>query len=145
MREQGILFEPLASDTHDQNGRAERLGGVIIAKARLIRIRAKLSHNLWQETVNTAVYLYNRTLRYANNWQTLYKRFYTYLSQQEGTGNTVRKPQLAHLKAYGCRAYAITKDAQLKRKRLLKLNPQAHIGYLVSYDFTNIYRIWVPH
>jgi hypothetical protein len=62
MREQGILFEPLASDTYDQNGRAERLRGVIIAKARSMRIKAKLPHDLWQETVNTAVYLYNRTL-----------------------------------------------------------------------------------
>jgi hypothetical protein len=81
MREQGTLFEPSASDTHDQNGRAERLGGVIMAKARSMCIRAKLLHNLWQETVNTAVYLYNRTLRYANNWQTPYERFYTYLGQ----------------------------------------------------------------
>jgi hypothetical protein len=111
IREQGISFEPSAPDTHDQNRRAERSGGVIMAKARSMRIRAKLSHDLWQETVNTAVYLYNRTLRYANDWQTPYERFYTYLSQQEGTENTARKPQLAHLKAYGCRAYAMTKDA----------------------------------
>jgi hypothetical protein len=116
-----------------------------MAKARSMRIRAKLSHDLWQKTVNTAVYLYNRTLWYANDWQTPYERFYTYLSQQEGTENTARKPQLAHLKAHSCRAYAMTKDAQLKRKRLLKLDLQAHIGYLVSYDSTNIYRIWVPH
>jgi hypothetical protein len=61
MYEQGILFEPSAPDTHDQNGRAERLGGVIIAKGRSMRIRAKLPHDLWQETVNTAVYLYNQT------------------------------------------------------------------------------------
>jgi hypothetical protein len=74
-------------------------------------IKAKLSHNLCQKTVNTAVYLYNQTLQYTNDWQTLYKRFYIYLGQQEGTENTIRKPQLAHLKAYGCREYAITKDA----------------------------------
>jgi hypothetical protein len=145
MCEQGILFEPSALNTHDQNGQAERLEGIIIAKARLIRIKAKFLYNLWQETVNTAVYLYNRTLRYANDWQTLYKRFYIYLGQQEGTGNTAKKPQLAHLKAYGCRAYAMTKDAQLKRKRLLKLDPRTYIGYLVGYNSTNIYKIWVPH
>jgi hypothetical protein len=39
----------------------------------------------------------------------------------------------------------MTKDAQLKRKRLLKLDPRAHIGYLVGYNSTNIYRIWVSH
>ena len=36
-------------------------------------------------------------------------------------------------------------NAQLKKNRLMKLNPRAHIGYLVGYDSTNIYRIWIPH
>jgi len=39
----------------------------------------------------------------------------------------------------------MTSDAQLKRKRLRKLDPRAHIGYLVGYDSTNIYRIWIPY
>jgi hypothetical protein len=39
----------------------------------------------------------------------------------------------------------MTPEAQLKKKRLMKLNPRAHIGYLVRYDSTNIYRIWIPH
>ena len=39
----------------------------------------------------------------------------------------------------------MTKDAQLKRNRRNKLNPRAKIGYLVGYDSTNIYRIWIPH
>ena len=25
-----------------------------------------------------------------------------------------------------------------------KLKPRAHIGYLVGYDSTNIFRIWIP-
>ena len=36
-------------------------------------------------------------------------------------------------------------DAQLKKKRLNKLDLWAHISYLVGYDFTNIYRIWIPY
>ena len=112
-----------------------------------MRIGARLPHDLWQETVNSAVYLFNRTPRYSNNWQTPYERFYTYLDQEVGTDlePILRRPQLAYLKAYGCRAYAMTKDAQLKKKRLFKLDPRAHIGYLVGYDSTNIYRIWIPH
>jgi hypothetical protein len=27
---------------------------------------------------------------------------------------------------------------------LRKLDPRAHIGYLVGYDSTNIYRVWIP-
>jgi len=70
----------------------------------------------------------------------LYKRFYTFLAN-----GRLKKPQLAHLKAYDCRAYTIILDAQLKKKRLSKLDPQAHISYLVGYDSINIYRIWIPH
>jgi hypothetical protein len=38
----------------------------------------------------------------------------------------------------------MTANAQLKKKRLRKLDPRAHIGYLVGYA-SNIYRIWIPH
>ena len=34
-------------------------------------------------------------------------------------------------------------DAQLKKKRLSKLDPRAYIGYLVGYNSTNIYRIQI--
>jgi len=36
-------------------------------------------------------------------------------------------------------------DAQLKKKRLSKLDLQAHISYLVGYDSINMYRIWIPY
>ena len=39
----------------------------------------------------------------------------------------------------------MTLEVQLKKKQLMKLNLQAHISYLVGYDSTNIYRIWIPH
>src|SRR5216117_4081075 len=39
----------------------------------------------------------------------------------------------------------MTREAQLKKEKEWKLNPRAHIGYLVRYDSTNIFRIWIPH
>ena len=39
----------------------------------------------------------------------------------------------------------MTSDTQLKKKRLNKLDPRAYIGYLVGYDSTNIYKIWIPY
>jgi hypothetical protein len=140
LRSQGITFEPSAPHTQAQNGTAERSGGVITERARAMRIAANLPHDLWNEIVNCAVYLRDRTPRESNGWISPYERFYTYLANGRS-----RKPQLAHLKAYGCRAYAMTSDAQLKKKRLSKLDPRAHIGYLVGYNSTNIYRIWIPH
>jgi len=140
LRTQTITFEPSAPRTQDQNGTAERSGGVVIGKARAMRIGANLPHDLWDEIVNCAVYLRDRTPRESNGWESPYEKFHTFLAN-----GRVKKPQLAHLKAYGCRAYAMTSNAQLKKERLRKLDPRAHIGYLVGYDSTNIYRIWIPH
>jgi hypothetical protein len=55
-----------------------------------------------------------------------------------------RKPQQAHLKVYGCKAFTMTTDAMKKASRLQRLKPKVWIGYLVGYDSTNIYRIWNP-
>ncbi len=52
--------------------------------------------------------------------------------------------QLAHLKVYGCRVYVMTSEAQLKQKWLKKLDSCIHIGYLVGYISTNIYKVWIP-
>lgn len=106
---------------------------MIIEKSWVRRITANLPHDLWREIISAAVYLKNRTPRDSNGWKTPYELFY------------LKQPYLSHLKAYGCRAYAMTSRAQLKRKKLRKLDPRAHIGYLVGYDSTNIFRVWVPH
>jgi Reverse transcriptase (RNA-dependent DNA polymerase) len=144
LNEKRIDCEPSAPRTPQQNGLAERSGGVIMARARAMRIGAKLPHDLWKEIVNTAVYLYNRTPRENLEWKTPYEVFYTHAAKLTGV-DEVRKPQLAHLQAYGCRAYAMTENAQLKKQRLRKLDPRAHIGYLVGYNSTNIFRVWIPH
>ena len=141
LRSQGISFEPSAPNTQAQNGIAEHSGGVIVEKARAMRLSANLPHDLWNEIVNCAVYLRDRTPRESSGWKSPYEMFHSYLNE----GQRQSKPQLVHLKAYGCRAYAMTSEAQLKKKGLMKLNPRAHIGYLVGYDSTNIYRIWIPH
>jgi hypothetical protein len=139
-----IDCEVSAPRTQQQNGLGERSGGVIMTRARAMRIGANLPHNLWKETVNAAAYLHNRTPRENLGWKTPYEVFYSHTAKLAGM-DEVRQPQLAHLRAYGCRAYAMTEDAQLKRNRLRKLDPRAHIGYLVGYNSTNIFRIWIPH
>jgi hypothetical protein len=50
---------------------------------------------------------------------------------------------LAHLHLLGCKAYVLDKTIP-KRHRLIKLDPRAYISYLVGYDSTNIFRIWIP-
>jgi hypothetical protein len=124
----GITTERSAPATPAQNGAAERSGGVIVIKARCLRITANLPANLWPETVKTAGYLNNYTPKRHLGWKTPMEAL------------TEQKPSLSHLHVYGCRAYALNKHIP----RLDKLRPRAHIGYFVGIDSTNIYRIWIP-
>ena len=47
---------------------------------------------------------------------------------------------IAHLKVYGCRAYPLIHEIPKKQK----LQPRAQIGYLIGYNSSNIFRIWIP-
>jgi hypothetical protein len=62
-----------------------------------------------------------------------------------GLENTIQvchqeEANLAHLEVFGCRAYPLIYGI----KYLKKLDPRAHVGYLVGYDSSNIFRVWVP-
>jgi reverse transcriptase-like protein/Pol polyprotein/gag-pre-integrase-like protein len=130
----GILPERTAPDTPDQNGPSERSGGVIVGKARRLRIDALLPEDLWPEFIRAAVYLMNRSPTRVLDWQTPIER----LGQLLGFENA--KPNLFQLKVYGCRSYARIRN--LPRKR--KMAARALIGYLIGYEGTNIFRIWIP-
>jgi hypothetical protein len=139
-----IKVEPSAPNTQAQNGGAEASGSIIKAKARAMRVGARLPEHLWVEIYRAAAYLYNRTPKYMHNWRTPYDRFHTYLAHRDGIVVEDRKPYQAHLRVYGCKAYAMTQEAQRHLQRRHKLNPRAWIGFLVGYESTNIYRIWNP-
>lgn len=124
----GITTERSAPATPAQNGAAERAGGVIVTRARAMRLAAQLPAELWPEIIMTAGYLNNRTPKRVLQWKTPYEAL------------TAVKPQLSHLHPFGCRAYPLNKHIP----RLQKLAPRAFIGYLVGYDSSNIYRIWIP-
>jgi hypothetical protein len=75
-----------------------------------MRLDANLSWELWLEVTRAAVYLYNRTPNYSNNWKTPYEIFFTYTAFSNGRINLLRKPNLSYLKAYGSKAFAISDD-----------------------------------
>ena len=122
------------------------MGHLIVEKARAMRLSARLPHALWREIIASAVYLYNQTPKYNINWKSPYEAFHEVTMSDEGVTGP-RKPTLNHLKAYGCRSYVLIKSAEDpdRPKKRQKLQPKAHIGFLVSYKSTNIYRIWIPH
>lgn len=90
-----------------------------------MRIKAELLAKLWLEIVKAARYIRNRTLIRKLGWKTLFK--------------AVKKEKLryAYIRVYKYRAYPL--NHHILRKD--KLDPQAHIRYLVGYNLTNIYQI----
>jgi hypothetical protein len=49
-------------------------------------------------------------------------------------------PNTVYLFRFGCKAYA----HNLTRDRLDKLEPKAYIGWLVGWESSNIWRVWIP-
>lgn len=97
-------------------------------KARALRLGAGLPENLWPWIIQTAGYLMNRTPMKKHAWKTPHEMI------------LATKPNLAHLRKFGCKAYSLDKKVIKSRK----LMPRAHIGHLVGYDSTNIFLIWIP-
>ena len=61
MKFKDIIIERTVSYTSAQNGMIERIGGIFIFRARVVRIAVNLSINLWPEIFKAVEYLSNRT------------------------------------------------------------------------------------
>ena len=96
-----------------------------------MRVHARLLEELWPEIVLAAAYVLNRTPNRQLDWKTPLEVL------QQLTNMPNPRPSIAHLRVYGARAYPL--DHKIPKSE--KLKPRAHIGYLVGYDSTNIFRI----
>lgn len=99
----------------------------------LIRLQSRLPANLWLEFIRAAVYLVNRTPTRSLGWKTPLGVL------QECLGGDSRI-KLAHLRTIGCKGYA----KNYNRKKGDKMEPRAYVGYLIGYESTNIWRVWLP-
>ncbi|KAE8855424.1 hypothetical protein PTNB73_10081 [Pyrenophora teres f. teres] len=127
----GITFTPSPPDTPDQNGLAERSGGVIMATARKLRIQSRLPHKLWPHIVAHATRLLNRIPVQRKDWQTPFEMVHA------------RQPDLSYVRIIGSRAYVLIKNRRDRPARA-KLQERALMGWLVGMEATNIYKIWIP-
>lgn len=115
----------------------------------MLGLIARLLTDLQPEFQCTAAYLYNRILRALrlspdNVQKTPIQGLYNWLQDYNYDITGIDKPDLVYLKAYGCRAYLLTTKALIsKKKRDLKTELYTEIGYLVGYEGSNIYRVWV--
>ncbi|KAF4471559.1 retrotransposon hobase [Fusarium albosuccineum] len=110
--------------------------------SRCMRIGANFPEVLWPEITACATYVYNRTPSASGGWKAPYELFHSRF--RLGECSPLARPDLSHLRSYGCRADAMTSDAQLGRQRKRKLVPRAWLGILVGYTSSNSYRIWNP-
>ena len=100
---EGARHELTVPKTPQQNKVAERLNRTLVESARTMLIQAKLPQKFWVEALNTTVYLHNRSPTSAVDSAT---------PSEAWTGV---KPDVKHLRSFGCTAYAhIPKDERKK-------------------------------
>lgn len=94
LEKNGIEHQTTVAYNPQQNGLAERANRTIVERARTMLIDAGLPKDFWAETTATAVYLINRSPCKALQEET---------PEEAWSG---RKPDLRHLKVFGCKALA---------------------------------------
>jgi hypothetical protein len=124
----GIKVEMRAPDTPAQLGGAERAGAIIVTIARVLRIYAGLPKALANKLVCTAARLLNITPTKSINWRTLHEMV------------TGIRLNLSRLHAIGSRGFVLNKHLP----RGDKLEDRTFKGFLLGYDASNIYRVWLP-
>ena len=117
LRAKGIHHELSAPYSPAQNGVAERLNRTLMESARTMMAQAGLSEKYWAEAVATAAYLRNRRATRSLKKMTPYERWYG------------RKPNLAHLRVFGCVAYAYVPDSNRNGKLSKKAERLRFVGY----------------
>ena len=131
------LFEGLASRkirlshstpySHQQVGCVENYNRVVGIITRSLLHYSHRKHTLWPHAMKHACYLYNRRAsRRVNLKKTHYELF------------TGEKPDLQHLRIWGCKCYSrVTSELQGS-----KLEPRTEVGMFVGYDdFSKSYKI----
>jgi hypothetical protein len=111
-----------------------------------MQLAANLPGDLWPETWQAAAYIHNRSPREQNSWKTPRETLLKWLrANNKDVADLMDQPDTTNLYTYGCRAYPIRNEVLADQDRTAnKTWPRTHIGYLVSYQGSNIYRIWVP-
>ena len=128
VKTKGIRHELTVPHSPQQNGVAERMNRTLMESAKTMIAHAKLPNFFWAEAeaVATAAYVRNRLPTTA--FKTPYEKWYE------------RKPNVSHLKVFGCIAYAHIPDVQRQKldKKSKKLrfvrDSQESTGYRLLND-----------
>jgi hypothetical protein len=128
LKEQGLLSEPTAAYSPESNGLAERTNGTLLYKTRAMLEDAGLSKHLWQQFIATAAYLHNRSPNRALGGMTPFEKRYG------------KKPDLAHLRIPGCRAFIHVPKEKRGNKKLDRRGQECRfVGYTASKSMFWVY------
>jgi len=101
--EHGIRHELTVPHNSPQNGRAERVIRSVVTMSRCLMQDSGVPKELWAEACNTAAYIKNRSSHAALKGLTPEERW------------SGRKPNLNHLRVFGCRAFVFVPKVNRKR------------------------------
>ena len=93
LREKGIKILKSAPHTPQQNGRAEHCIRTLTEKSETMRLDACITPSWWEFSFEHACHVYNRTPNHRLRWRTPYEIL------------NGKKPELDHLRIFGCGAY----------------------------------------
>ena len=128
LKAEGITHQNTVRKTPEQNGVAERMNRTLQEAMRSMLFESNLPKRFWAEALSTSTYLRNRSPTRAVLEMTPYEAF------------TNQKPDVDHLKVFGCRAYAhVPKD---ERKKLdSKVRESIFLGYGTNVKGYRLYDV----
>jgi len=128
LAEKGIVHERSAPYTPQSNGKIERHVRTIKDYARSMLNRFQSPQFLWAKAVSATVYVWNRMLNKNSGSETPFEHFFK------------RKPNLGHLRLFGCTGYA-----HINEQFRNTLDAKSHKCILVGYSgVSQNYRLYDP-
>ena len=129
LSESGITYEPAPPYSQHKNGVSERMIQTINTKARCMLLDAKLQVRFWAEAIRTAVYIHRRSPTSSlPDSRSPYEMLYG------------SRPQLHHLRRFGCTVYRHIPKEQREGKFTDRGRACMMLGYV--HQTTKIWRIW---
>ena len=119
-KEKGIIHEKTASYQPQQNGVAERINRTLCEKARSMLYFHNVERQYWAEALRTALEVRNALPTKILEAVSPYEKWYG------------RKPDVAHLRVFGCKAYVMN-PSDLRKK----WDPKSRVCTIVGYEVRN--------
>ena len=116
LKDRGIEIITSAPHIHQQNGRAERIIRTLMDKGEAMRFDACIPQSWWEFSFEHAAHVYNRTPMKRLDWRTPYEILHG------------SKPDISHLRVFGCGAYVFLPPEVRKNKLSPKSELMVYLG-----------------